>query len=176
MSKIYEKYCNNIQYCWYDSTNIIFSKCYDNPDFKVVKIIFKNGRTYLYRDVDVMDYVMFRDAESNGSAFTKYIKKYAATRIQDTDLAKLEEMKQNFINENQEFQDTKVSDLGYVIEYCDETGEFVLKLGGKVIYSAVEGNVSIINLFKSMGVNCTLVAVEKIENKTDEEEDKINLN
>lgn len=173
--KLFSKYENSQELCWYDSTNIIFSKCYDNPDCKVVKIIFKNGRTYLYRDVDATDYVMFRDSESNGSAFTKYIKKYAATRIQDTDLDKLEEMKQKFINENQEVQDTKVSDLGYVMEYCDETGEFVLKLGGKVIYSAVEGNVSIINLFKSMGVNCALVSVEKIENKTDEEEDKINV-
>lgn len=173
--KLFSKYENSQELCWYDSTNIIFSKCYDNPYCKVVKIIFKNGRTYLYRDVDATDYVMFRDSESNGSAFTKYIKKYAATRIQDTDLDKLEEMKQKFINENQEVQDTKVSDLGYVMEYCDETGEFVLKLGGKVIYSAVEGNVSIINLFKSMGVNCALVSVEKIENKTDEEEDKINV-
>lgn len=176
MSKIYEKYCNSIQYCWYDSTNIIFSKCYDNPNCKVVKIIFKNGRTYLYRDVDATDYVMFRDAESNGSAFTKYIKKYVATRIQDTDLDKLEEMKQKFMKSNQELQETKVSELGYVIEYCEDTGEFVLKIGENVIYSAVEGNVSIINLFKSMGINCTLKAVDKIENITDEEEDKINLN
>lgn len=176
MSKIYEKYCNNIQYCWYDSSNIIFSKCYDNPGkYKVVKIIFKNGRTYLYKDVDADNYVMFRDAESNGSAFTKYIKQYTATRIQDTDLDKLEEMKQKFMDSNQEIQETKVSELGYIIEYCEETGEFVLKIGEKAIYSAVEGNVSIINLFKSMGINCALKSVEKIENKTDEEEDKIDV-
>ena len=175
MSKIYEKYCNNIQYCWYDSSNIIFSKCYDNPgNLKVVKII-KNGRTYLYKDVDVNDYVKFRDAESNGSVFSKIIKNYVATRIQDTDLDKLEEMKQKFMESNQEIQETKVSELGYVIEYCEETGEFVLKIGEKAIYSAVEGNVSIINLFKSMGINCTLKAVDKIENMTDEDEDKINV-
>ena len=103
--KLYSKYENSQEFCWYDSSNIIFSKCYDNPgDCKVVKIIFKNGRTYLYKDVDVNDYIMFRDAESNGSAFTKYIKKYAATRIQDTDLSKLEELKDSFINENQELQ------------------------------------------------------------------------
>ena len=73
-------------------------------------------------------------------------------------------MRQKFIESNQEIQETKVSELGYVIEYCDETGEFVLKIGEKAIYSAVEGNVSIINLFKSMGINCALKAVDKIEN------------
>ena len=92
-----------------------------------------------------------------------------------TDLDKLEEMKQKFMKSNQEIQETKVSELGYVIEYCEDTGEFVLKIGENVIYSAVEGNVSIINLFKSMGINCTLREVDKIENKTDENEDKINL-
>ena len=174
--KTYSKYENNQEFCWFDSSNIIFSKCYDNPgELKVVKIIFKNGRTYLYKDVDVNDYIKFRDAESNGSVFSKTIKNYAATRIQDTDLDKLEEMRQKFIESNQEIQETKVSELGYVIEYCDETGEFVLKIGENVIYSAVEGNVSIINLFKSMGINCTLREVDKIENKTDENEDKINV-
>lgn len=174
--KIYSKYENAQEFCWYTSSNIIFSKCYDNPgDLKVVKIIFKNGRTYLYKDVDANDYVKFRDAESNGSVFSKIFKNYVATRIQDTDLDKLEEMKQKFMESNQEIQETKVSELGYVIEYCEETGEFVLKIGEKAIYSAVEGNVSIINLFRSMGINCTLKAVDKIENTTDEYEDKINV-
>ena len=174
--KLLFKYENSQEFCWYDSSNIIFSKCYNNPgDYKVVKIIFKNGRTYLYKNVDVKDYIMFRDAESNGTAFTQHIKKYAATRIQDTDLSKLEELKNSFINESQELQETKMSELGYVIEYCEASGEFVLKLGGKTIYSAVEGNVSIVNLFRSMGIQCALVPVDKIENVTDEEEDKINL-
>ena len=163
--KIYSKYENSQEFCWYDSSNILFSKCYDNPgNLKVVKLIFKNGRTYLYKDVEANDYVVFRDAESNGSAFTKHIKKYAATRIQDTDLDKLNEMKERFMNE-----------LGYVIEYCDKTGEFALKIGSKTLYTAIEGNVSIINLFKSMGINCTLKSVDEIENMTDEEEDKINV-
>lgn len=174
--KTYYKYENSQDFCWYDSSNILFSKCYDNPgDSKVLKIIFKNGRTYLYKDVSVNDYIAFRDAESNGIAFNQYIKKYTATRIQDTDLEKLEELRNKFMGENQEIQETKVSDLGYVIDYCDETGEFALRLGDKIIYTAIEGNVSIINLFKSMGINCSLNAVEKIENKTDEDEDKINV-
>lgn len=174
--KIYSKYENGQEFCWYDSSNILFSKCYDNQgELKVVKIIFKNGRTYLYKDVDVNDYITFRDSESNGVAFNKHIKKYAPTRIQDTDLGKLEEMKNKFMGENQEVQDSKVSDLGYVIEFCDATGEFVLKLKDNIIYCGVEGNVSIVNLFKSMGINCSFKSVEKIVNETDEDDDKINV-
>lgn len=174
--KVYSKYENSQEFCWYDSTNVIFSKCYDNPgDSKVVKIIFKNGRTYLYKDVSANDYVFFRDSQSSGNGFSQYIKKYTATRIQDTDLDKLEELKKNFMGENQEIQDSKVSDLGYVIEFCDKTGEFALKLGSKTLYSAIEGNVSIINLFKSMGINCRLNAVDEIINETDEDKDKIDI-
>lgn len=174
--KTYTKYENSQEFCWYNSTNIIFSKCYDNPgNEKVVKIIFKNGRTYLYRDVDVNDYIMFRDAESNGSAFTKYIKKYTATRIQDTNMDKLEALKQKFIDDNQEVQEAKVSDLCYVIEYCEKTGEFALKIGDRVLYTAIEGQVSIINLFKSMNINCALKEVDEIKYITDQEEDKINV-
>lgn len=173
--KLYSKYENSQEFCWYDSTNVMFSKFYDNPNSSnVLKVIFKQGQTYLYKDVDANDYIMFRDAESNGSAFSKYIiKKYSPTRIQDTDMERLAEMKEKFMGESQELQETKVSELGYVIEYSDETGEFVLKLMDKVIYSGTEGQVSIVNLFRSMGINCMLKAVEKVENNTDEKEDKI---
>lgn len=168
--KTFEKYINNIQYCWYDSSNTLFSKCYDNPgDLKVIKIIFKGGRTYLYKDVDVTDYVAFRDAASNGTAFSKYIKKYVATRIQDTDLNELAEMKSKFMDESDEIQETKISDLDYVIEYCERTGDFDLKLGDSIIYHGIEGQVSIINLFKSMGINAIMKPVEKFDNSIDEE-------
>lgn len=174
--KTYSKYENSQEFCFFDSSNVIFCKCYDNPgDAKVLKIVFKDGRTYLYKDVDVNDYIAFRDSQSNGNEFAKRIRKYACTRIQDTDMGKLDEMKARFIEDSREIRETKVSELGYVIEYCDETGEFVLKVGDKVIYSAVEGSVSIINLFKSMGVDCVLRAVDKIENVTDENEDKIDV-
>lgn len=117
----------------------------------------------------------FRDAESNGIAFTKHIKQYTATRIQDTDLDKLNELKEQFINENNDLQETKVSDLGYVIEFCDKTGEFAIKLKDKVIYHGIEGQVSIINLLQSMGISCALKSVDEIINETDENEDKIEV-
>lgn len=174
--KTYSKYENGQEFCWYDSTNTLFSKCYDIPgDLKVVKIVFKSGATYLYKNVDVNDYLAFRDSESNGHSFFKHIKNYVNVRIQDTDLGKLEEMKNKFMNETQELQETKVSELAYTIEYCDADGRFVLKLGDKTIFSGIEGNVSIIALFKSMGINCELKEVDKVDNDTDENEDKINV-
>ena len=174
--KVYSKYVNGQEFCWYDSTNTLFSKCYDNPgDLKVIKVIFKSGATYLYKNVDVNDYLAFRDAESNGHAFYKHIRKYEATRIQDTDLEKLEELKTHLMNDSQELQESKVSELSYVIEYCENDGRFVLKLADKIIFSGVEGNVSIVSLFKSMGINCTLKEVDKVEVDTDENEDKINV-
>ena len=43
---VYNKYINNEDYTWYDSSNVIFSKCYDNnSDSKTLKIVFKDGRT-----------------------------------------------------------------------------------------------------------------------------------
>lgn len=176
MSKIYENYSNNIQCCWYDSSNVIFSKCYDNDgDEKVVKIIFKNGRTYLYKGVNVYDYINFRDAQSNGSAFNKYMSKYTAVRIQDTDLDKLNELKEKFMNEEKELQQTEVGDLDYVIEFVNKTGEFALKRGDKVVYSGIEGKVSIVDLFTNMGINSTLKEVDEIVNITDEDNDKIDV-
>ena len=64
---------------WYDSSMIIYSECYDKPDtpLKDLKVTFKNGATYEYKDVDVNDYVAFVHGgldNSNGKALNKFIK------------------------------------------------------------------------------------------------------
>ena len=53
---VYNRYVNQEDHVWYESSNIIYSKCYDtqNSKFKSLKIVFKGGRTYLYRDVDAI--------------------------------------------------------------------------------------------------------------------------
>ena len=91
MSIIKECYQHNVDKVWYDSSNIFFSECYDKEnDFKLLKIVFKNGYTYLYKDVDVNDYLMFKYGGtdgSNGKALNKYIKnKYECERIENSDL------------------------------------------------------------------------------------------
>ena len=54
MSKIYNLYENEVDKTWYDSSNVIYSECDDVQDgLKVLRVTFKNGRTYKYSDVNV---------------------------------------------------------------------------------------------------------------------------
>ena len=154
MSKIYNKYIKNEDHTWYDSTNIIYSVLFDVGETKSLKIVFKGGRTYLYKNVEPQDYVLFRDAESNGIAFNTYIKKYDCTHQEDTSLDELEKMKQDFM------QSDTLSEYRLHIDFNNETGEFKLKLNDNIVYEGVEGQVSIINLFKSMKLEYTMTETE----------------
>lgn len=87
---------------WYDSSNILYSECDDNlNDFKTLRVTFKNGATYEYKDVDVNDYVLFVHGGldgSNGKTLNKVIKpKYEFERLQnlnvDEILADMERLK-----------------------------------------------------------------------------------
>lgn len=90
MSKIFHKYDNVIDKTWYESSNILYSEC-DESDTtkKTLRIIFNNGKMYEYSDVDVHDYLFFRDAESQGKAFNKYIRKYEYKKLDDNVNTKL---------------------------------------------------------------------------------------
>lgn len=173
----YNKYINNEDYTWYNSSNIIFSKCYDNNiDTKTLKLVFKNGRTYVYKDVNVADYVNFKNAQSNGEAVNKYIiKKYQGVRISDTDIEQLNNLRKTFTDEETEVDNTQFSNLVYHLDMCEKTGEFNLKLNDKVIFYGIEDNFSILNLFKSMNLKYSWNCVDEIIKKSDENEDKINI-
>lgn len=148
----YNKYVNKVDHTWYDSSNLVYSACYDNEgDNKVLKVVFKGGRTYIYKDVSANDYLMFsKGAESNGEQFNRHIvKKYKGVRLTDTDLDKLEELRKSFFEENEKIEKA-LTNLSYHMEINEKTGEFKLKLADKVIYEGVEGRVSIVNLFSSM--------------------------
>lgn len=147
----YNKYINKVDHTWYDSSNLVYTACYDNPgQTKSLKVVFKGGRTYIYKDVDATDYLKFKGAESNGSVFNaQIVKKYKGVRLADTDLDKLEEMRKGFAEENQKIEQA-LGSLAYHMEINEETGEFRLKLNDKTIYEGVEGQVSIVNLFSSM--------------------------
>lgn len=148
MSKVYSKYINNEDHNWYDSSNIVYSVCFDiqTSPTKELKIVFKGGRTYLYRNVEPMDYIMFRDATSQGKEFNSRIKNYECVKLDDTDISKLDSMRQKFmlLDESKEFNIT--------MELNNETGEFKIRLNGEYVFEGVEGSVSVINLFKSLGI------------------------
>ena len=108
---------------WYNSTNVFYSECEDVvDDYKILRVVFNNGATYEYRNVDVNDYVMFVRGGldgSNGRALNKYIKpKCECERIEDLGKERLteelnrllEEKKQKKLLEEQENQETNESD------------------------------------------------------------------
>ena len=107
MSLIINKYENNLDKCWYDSSNIIYSECIDNENsYKDLKVTFKDGRTYLYKSLTVQDYLFFRNDNSQGKALGQYITckkfgklKYEFEKIENLDLEKIESEKKILIEE-----------------------------------------------------------------------------
>ena len=175
---IYNKYLNNEDFTWYDSSNILFSKCYDNDvsENKTVKIVFKQGRTYLYKDVSTDDYIAFKTDSSNGSAFNKYIKKYQGVRIADTDMNKLQQLQEDFKKDENEINDEKLSDIQYHIDICSKTGLVQLKLNDKVLYTVEEGKASVFSILKAMNIKYSWQEVDEITKQSDEFKDEIKLN
>jgi hypothetical protein len=172
---IYNRYVNQEDHVWYDSSNIVYSKCYDTQSskFKTLKIVFKGGRTYVYKNVDADDYLIFKTASSNGQEFNKRIKKYDAVRIEDTNMEKLAELQESFKNEIKEADEQKLGDLVYNIIVNEKTGEFVIKLGDRILFRGIEGQFSILNLFTSLSIRHTLQQVDELPNDSDENLDKI---
>lgn len=93
---------------WYESSMIVYSECYDDPNNakKDLKVVFKNGGTYLYKGVLVDDYVMFVHGGldgSNGKALNKFIKPKVEFEKQDnTDVQLLNEEMQSIIKRRTE--------------------------------------------------------------------------
>lgn len=155
--KVYNRYINSKDCTWYDSSNVYYSECQDSQeDVKQLKVIFKQGHTYIYKDVALTDYFMFRNAESTGSAFHKYIKKYEFARMPDTSIDELETLKQQYMEEeNIAAQET--NDVNYTIELNTVTNDLRLKRGDIEIFNGVEGEISAISLLRSMAINFKLI-------------------
>lgn len=98
MSKIFNLYTKNkdgidVDRTWYQSSNIKYSECldYDNR-LKTLKVVFNNGTQYEYKNVNSQDYLLFRDASSQGKALNEYIKPkgYEYEKLDNADLATLD--------------------------------------------------------------------------------------
>lgn len=98
MSKIFDLYTkdkdgNDISKTWYQSSNIKYSECvdYDNQP-KTLRVVFNNGTQYEYKNVDVNNFLLFRDAPSQGKALNEYIKAkgYEYEKLENADLATLD--------------------------------------------------------------------------------------
>lgn len=86
MGKIFNLYENDVDKTWYNSSNIKYSECDDiTNDLKKLRIVFNDGRRYEYNDVDVNDYLKFRESHSQGKALKQYILKYNVNKLNDID-------------------------------------------------------------------------------------------
>ena len=94
MSKKFNIYCNNVDKAWYDSSNVIYTECIDNDNKpKTLKVVFSNGTQYQYEDVDVRDYLLLRESDSQGKALNRLIKekKYEYKKLDNADLDAINE-------------------------------------------------------------------------------------
>jgi hypothetical protein len=92
--KKFNIYCNNVDKTWYDSSNIVYTECIDNDNApKTLKVVFSNGTQYQYNNVDVRDYLLLREDQSQGKALNRLIKekKYEYVKLENVDLESLNE-------------------------------------------------------------------------------------
>lgn len=111
MSKIFSVYSKNVDKVWYQSSNVKYSECIDNEgELKTLKVVFNNGTQYQYTGVDVNQYLLFREDDSQGKALNKYIKgnNYEYSKLEDANLEYIED-ELNFRMEG-----------GYFVEYNGE--------------------------------------------------------
>lgn len=95
IKKVYDELAKT-QKVWYDSSMFYFTKMVENETKNCgdLTVVFKNGATYVYKDVRLEDYVLLVAGGtdgSNGRTLNKLIKpKYEYERIADTDIKELE--------------------------------------------------------------------------------------
>lgn len=168
MSAILNIYKDNVDYTWYDSSNILYSECYDKDnDLKDLKIVFKGGRSYLYEKIDVNDYLMFRSDLSQGKALNKYIiikdangnPKHNVVRLPDTDLNELENSRLMIIEErNKPVEET--NNTIYHVELDESNDNVRLLFEDKVVFEGLENKISIFKLLKALNIRADITKVE----------------
>lgn len=103
--KKYDEDCRK-DYCFYESSNLWASVCDDIEDgFKTLTVVFndKTGikRVYRYYDIDVNDYILFKNDISNGKALNKFIikKGYKSEKLEDYDFSEVNKMYESLSGE-----------------------------------------------------------------------------
>ena len=92
MSRIFGFYANDKDTVWYESSNVRYSKCLDHDNsLKTLDVVFNNGTQYRYKNVNVNDYLLFREDLSQGKALNKYIKAngYEYEKLEDANIEAL---------------------------------------------------------------------------------------
>lgn len=177
MSIVCSEYKDRIDRCWYDSSNVVYSECIDHEDaLKDLKVVFKGGRTYLYKEVDVRDYVAFKTNPSQGKALNTYIiKKYEALRLPETDMEQLDKDKQLLLErqaaerESGSNEEDIIHDLLYTVKLNEETKDAALYVDDMML---LEGKVDSFNLYDVLNALGIKVKTEIISGDKEEEKEK----
>jgi len=96
-----------IDFCWYDSSNLVYSELLDKKDeLKELTVVFKGGRQYKYFDVSVQDALFFSRGGLKGSVGTEFdqriVKKgYKFEKLENADLSLIEFKKQQILEERE---------------------------------------------------------------------------
>ena len=110
---------NLIDECWYNSSNILYSKFIENKDKNEgdLYVTFNNGSTYKYKNVLISpDYVLFKHGGldgSNGKTLNKQIKpKYECEKVEPMSISEIENRKNQILQENIEKNAENNENLG----------------------------------------------------------------
>ena len=128
MGKKINIYENDVDKAWYDSSTVLYSECYDYDNaLKTVKVVFKNGATYLYKNVKVNDYLLFRENSSQGKSVHKILKQYETEKIENTDIQVIQEGLQEVINriEKEQIKTKKQTFIISAFPGCGKTTAYV---------------------------------------------------
>jgi hypothetical protein len=86
--------------CLFKSSNILASEY--NQASRDLVITFNAGRQYTYSNIDHKSYIRFEIAESQGSVFSKHIKKYQTKKNDDVDTSEKVNRLNEIINKKNE--------------------------------------------------------------------------
>ena len=122
MAVTYKKIETEIEHVWYQSSNIYYTKVNlgkqgtktfnEIPGIEIpnvptvdVTVVFNRGAQYLYKDVELHDYISFRDTlnretDSHGKNFILHIKKFPVEKQDDMNMDELQELKVKFLKED----------------------------------------------------------------------------
>lgn len=89
MGLLRKDYSKGLEKCWYLSSNILYSE-FNDEEFTLY-VVYKGGKCYLYKDVNVNEYLLFREDPSQGKALNKFIKKYEFNKLENIDANEITE-------------------------------------------------------------------------------------
>jgi hypothetical protein len=167
MSKIFGFYANDVDKNWYQSSNIRYSECDDHDnELKTLRVVFNNGTQYEYKNVNVQDYLMFRNDARQGKALNQYIKSkgYEYEKLENADMQSLED-ELNFRLEGGIF----VSYDGEVFSMKDSTDNIICEKEVKLTEAAFN---TVCSALEAVGKQLYIEGKDFIEDNENKEEEK----